>query len=155
MCLHLVHVPLQPNAGLDDLGQHRAGRARLLEMSFADFEARICDEFDRMLGPGGFSSARDIATITVNRWSHGHAHAANSLYEDDADATIAAARKRFGNVAIANSDAAWTPMRIRPSTRPGGRCGSLSGEGACGDADLTEHEMGLSRRQWLAYPLSR
>jgi spermidine dehydrogenase len=107
MCLHLVHVPLEPDRGLDDRDQHRAGRRRLLDMSFADFETKIRDELDRMLGPGGFSSASDIAAITVNRWSHGYAHAANSLFESDADSVIARARRRVGQVAIANSDAAW------------------------------------------------
>ena len=29
----------------------RIGRMKLLEMSFADFETRIRDELDRMLGP--------------------------------------------------------------------------------------------------------
>ena len=60
-----------------------------------------------MLGPGGFESGRDIAAITVNRWSHGYAHAANSLFEQDAEPVIAAARQPVGHVAIANSDAAW------------------------------------------------
>ena len=50
-------------------------------MEFADFEAKIRDELDRMLGPGGFSSARDIAAITVNRWSHGYSYSANSLFD--------------------------------------------------------------------------
>jgi spermidine dehydrogenase len=107
MCLHLVHVPLRPNEGLDDRAQHRAGRTRLLDMTFADFEEKIRDELDRMLGPGGFSSSRDIAAITVNRWSHGYAHGANSLFENDTDAVIMAARRRVGRVASANSDAAW------------------------------------------------
>ena len=40
-------------------------------------------ELDRMLGPGGFSSARDIAAITVNRWSHGYGYVANSLFDPD------------------------------------------------------------------------
>src|SRR5262249_34081735 len=76
ICLHLVHVPGAPNQGLDARAQFRIGRARLLAMTFADFEARIRDELDRMLGPGGFSSARDIAAITVNRSAHGYASVA-------------------------------------------------------------------------------
>ena len=75
-------------------------------MTFADFEARIRDELDRMLGPGGFSSARDIAAITVNRWPHGYGYTANSLFDgDDYEDTVARARAPFGRVAIANSDA--------------------------------------------------
>jgi spermidine dehydrogenase len=104
--LHLVHVPGAPNSGLDGRGQFRRGAAKLLEMTFADFEAKIRDELDRMLGPGGFSGARDIAAITVNRWPHGYGYTANSLFDaDDYEDTLALARRPFGRIAIANSDA--------------------------------------------------
>jgi spermidine dehydrogenase len=104
--LHLEHVPGAPNSGLDARAQFRIGRTKLLDMSFADFEERIRDELDRMLGLGGFSSARDIAAITVNRWPHGYGYVGNSLFDaDDYDDTIRRARQRFGRVAIANSDA--------------------------------------------------
>src|SRR6516162_3833533 len=94
ICLHLVHVPGAPNRGLDARAQFRIGQAQLLDMTFEDFETRICDELDRMLGPGGFSSARDIAAITVNRWPHGYGYVANSLYdEDDYDAVLDRARQ--------------------------------------------------------------
>ncbi len=106
MLLHLVHVPGAPNSGLDARGQFRIGAAQLLEMTFSDFEEKIRDELDRMLGPGGFSSARDIAAITVNRWPHGYSYVANSLFDGaDYESTVALARAPFGRVAIANSDA--------------------------------------------------
>src|SRR5262249_44263741 len=73
--LHLEHVPSAP--GHDARTQFRIGRGRLYKMTFADFEDRIRDELDRMLGPGGFVAARDIAAITVNRWPHGYGYAAN------------------------------------------------------------------------------
>jgi spermidine dehydrogenase len=108
MVLHLVHVPTAPNDGNDARTQYRLGRAELLETTFAMYEERIRDELDRMLGPGGFSSARDIAAITVNRWSHGYAYTASPLFDrGDWEATMTAARQRRGNVAIANSDAGW------------------------------------------------
>jgi spermidine dehydrogenase len=106
MVLHMVHVPGAPNSGLDARAQFRAGRNKLYAMTFADFEARIRDELDRMLGPGGFSAARDILAITVNRWSHGYSYVANSLFDgDDYEATLHLARGTVGRVAIANSDA--------------------------------------------------
>ena len=75
-------------------------------MPFSEFEARIRDELDRMLGAGGFSSGRDIAAITVNRWPHGYGYVENSLFDgDDYEKTIARARQTVGRVAIANSDA--------------------------------------------------
>jgi spermidine dehydrogenase len=107
MLLHLVHVPGAPNSGLDGRTQFRIGAAKLYEMTFADFETRIRDELDRMLGPGGFSSARDIAAITVNRWTHGYGYVANSLFDpDDYEETVVErARQTVGRVGIANSDA--------------------------------------------------
>ena len=104
--LHLVHVAGAPNRGLDARAQFRIGQGKLLAMSFADFEDRIRDELDRMLGPGGFASARDIAAITVNRWPHGYGYVANSLYDgDDYERVLERARQKCGRVAIANSDA--------------------------------------------------
>src|SRR5262249_46224468 len=105
--LPLVHLPGPPNPGLDARAQFRIGPAKLLAMTFADFEDKIRDELDRMLGSGGFASGRDIAAITVNRWPHGYGYVANSLYdEDDYERVLARARQSCGRVAIANSDAA-------------------------------------------------
>src|SRR5262249_25849578 len=85
--LHLAHVP--GALGLDARTQFRIGQSKLYAMTFADFEERIRDELDRMLGPGGFASARDIAAITVNRWPHGYGYVANSLFDpDDYDETV-------------------------------------------------------------------
>jgi spermidine dehydrogenase len=107
MVLHLEYVPGAPNSGLDARAQFRAGRQKLLTMTFADFETRIRVQLDRMLGPGGFSSDRDIAAITVNRWAHGYGYVANSLFdpEDYEERVVKVARRTFGRVAIANSDA--------------------------------------------------
>jgi len=106
ICLHLVHVAGAPNQGLTAREQFRIGQRSLLDMTFADFEARIRDELERMLGAGGFSSARDIAAITVNRWPHGYGYVENSLFDGaDYGKVIERARATVGRVAIANSDA--------------------------------------------------
>jgi spermidine dehydrogenase len=107
MVLHLEHVPGAPNSGLDARAQFRIGREKLLTMTFADFETRIRDQLDRMLGPAGFSSGRDIAAITVNRWPHGYGYVANSLFDPDdyEERVLEVARRTHGRVAIANSDA--------------------------------------------------
>jgi spermidine dehydrogenase len=106
ICLHLVHVAGAPNQGLSAREQFRIGQQKLLQMTFADFEEKIRDELDRMLGAGGFASARDIAAITVNRWPHGYGYVENSLFDGDGyDKVIERARARAGRVAIANSDA--------------------------------------------------
>jgi len=109
--LHMVHVPATSSPGTDAREQARAGQAALLSMSFADFEGRIRDQLDRMLGAGGFQSSRDIRAITVNRWSHGYSWSFNSLWDADRDeeGIPALARQRAGRVAIANADAGWSP----------------------------------------------
>jgi spermidine dehydrogenase len=122
ICLHLVHVPGAPNQGLDARAQFRIGQGKLLAMTFADFEARIRDDLDRMLGPGGFSSARDIAAITVNRWPHGYSYVANTLFDpENYDKTVLPlARRRAGRVAIANTDSggdAWVHFAIEQAAR--------------------------------------
>jgi spermidine dehydrogenase len=121
ICLHLVHVPGAPNQGLDARSQFRIGQAKLLDKTFADFEARISDELDRMLGDGGFSSDRDIAAITVNRWPHGYGYVANSLFDgDDYPEVLERARQRSGSVVIANSDSggdAYAHLAIEHAAR--------------------------------------
>jgi len=109
MLLHMTHVPLTPNKGLSNVEQFRLGRQQLLVTPFEEFEKQITDQLDRMLGPGGFQSARDIAAITVNRWPHGYAYDANSLFDRDiaGPPPFEIGRKRCGSVTIANSDAAW------------------------------------------------
>ena len=109
MVLHMVHVPHEPNQGLSMVDQNRIGRQKLLEMTFEDFEKKITDQLDRMLGAGGFQSSRDIAAITVNRWPHGYARYLNTLFDTEPEGppTYEVARARAGQVAIANSDAGW------------------------------------------------
>jgi spermidine dehydrogenase len=108
MVLHLEHVPGAPNSGLDARAQFHIGQAKLFAMTFADFEQRIRDQLDRMLGRGGFASERDIVAITVNRWPHGYGYVENSLFDggDYEDRVLKLARQPHGRVTIANSDAA-------------------------------------------------
>ena len=109
MVLHLIRVPLTPNRGLSNVEQFRLGRQQLLVTPLEEFEKQITAQLDRMLGPGGFQSARDIAAITVNRWPHGYAYDPNSLFDREraGPPPFEIGRKRCGSVTIANSDAAW------------------------------------------------
>jgi spermidine dehydrogenase len=106
--VHMVRTPCSP--GQPARQQHRAGRLELLTTPFAEFERRIRDELGRMLGGGGFDSARDIGAITVNRWPHGYAYQYNSLFDpfwlDGGPQPCVLGRKRFGRISIANADAA-------------------------------------------------
>jgi spermidine dehydrogenase len=109
MLLHMEHIPLTPNRGLSNIQQFRLGRQLLLNTPFAEYETRIVEQLDRMLGPGGFQSARDIVAITVNRWPHGYAYSADSLFDAETEGPqpYEIARRRCGSVTIANSDAGW------------------------------------------------
>jgi len=106
MVLFMTRSPCQPGLTLRE--QYRVGRQELYDTPFATFEHKIRDQLARILAPGGFDPARDIAGITVNRWPHGYAYEYDSLWnpepEDQRPCVIG--RKQFGRIAIANSDAA-------------------------------------------------
>ena len=112
MVLHLVHVPTVADRGLPLREAFRRGRQRLYDTSFDAFEFHVRDELSRMLGAGGFDADADIAAITVNRWGHGYAFGGDALHEADdaASEPFLRARARFGRVAFAGSDAAWTAL---------------------------------------------
>jgi spermidine dehydrogenase len=106
--LHMTKAACKP--GLPGPAQHVAGRAELLQTSFETIERGIRDQLGRMLGGGGFDPAADILGITVNRWPHGYAYQYSSLADpfwlEGGEQPCVAARKPFGRIAIANSDAA-------------------------------------------------
>jgi spermidine dehydrogenase len=107
--LRMLRTPCKP--GLSERDQHRLGRAELLQTPFATFESNIRDQLARVLGPAGFDGERDIAAITVNRWPHGYAYEYNPLWDPDSffdggTTPNQIARRPFGRIAIANSDAA-------------------------------------------------
>jgi spermidine dehydrogenase len=109
--------------GLPEREQHKVGRAELLATSFETFERHIRDELGRSLAGGGFDPARDIEGIAVNRWPHGYAPEYNSLIDGDTPPERLPnirGRQRFGQIAIANSDAgmgAYTDTAIEQAHR--------------------------------------
>jgi spermidine dehydrogenase len=121
MVLFMLRTPCRP--GLTQRDQHRAGRIELMQTPFATFERNIRDQLTRMLGGAGFDAARDIAGITVNRWAHGYAFTPNPLFDPDwkeEEKPWVIGRKRFGSIAIANSDAgadAYTNVAIDQAHR--------------------------------------
>ncbi|MBJ88351.1 MAG: hypothetical protein CMO98_00685 [Woeseia sp.] len=111
VAVRLWGSPIAP--GLSARDQSRAGRAEMLGISFESFERTIREQMADGLGQGGFDPARDISAIFVNRWPHGYAGGANDLYDPDwgyDEVPWVLGRKRFGRIAIANSDAAATSM---------------------------------------------
>jgi spermidine dehydrogenase len=107
MVLFMLRTPCKP--GLARREQYRMGRFELISTSFSEFERNIREQLNRMLGPAGFDSARDIAAITVNRWAHGYAYEYDSLFDAHwapEERPCVIGRKQFGRISIANSDAA-------------------------------------------------
>jgi spermidine dehydrogenase len=105
--VRMLRTPCQP--GLPARDQQRFGHYELLATSFETFERNIRDQLARALGEGGLDPARDIAAITVNRWPHGYAYEYNPLWDPDwpeGQRPCDIARRAFGRITIANSDAA-------------------------------------------------
>ena len=105
--LHLLRTPCRH--GVPAKEQYRAGRRDMLTTPFSTYERNIRDQLARALGPGGgFDPAKDILAITVNRWAHGYAYEYPALWEHpwppDQRPNVVA-RKPFGRITIANSDA--------------------------------------------------
>ena len=102
--------------GLTPRDQYRLGRYELLSTTFEILERNVRGQLAGMLSAGGFDPARDIEGITVNRWAHGYAYWYNPLFDpyyedrDDERYPHVQARKRFGRIAIANSDAGARAM---------------------------------------------
>jgi spermidine dehydrogenase len=119
--LFMLRTPCRP--GLPPRDQNRVGRAELLQTPFSKFERNIRDQLARMLGGAGFDPAKDVEGITVNRWAHGYAFTPNPLFDPDwkeEEKPWVVGRKRFGKIAIANSDAganAYTDVAIDQAYR--------------------------------------
>jgi spermidine dehydrogenase len=106
--LRMIRVPCMPKKGMAARDQHRIGRYELLSTSFEQFEQQIRQQLNAMYGASGFDAARDISAITVNRWPHGYAYEYNELFDPEygpQQAPHHLARRAFGRIHIANSDA--------------------------------------------------
>jgi len=114
--VHMERFPHRPNQGLDARTQRRMGRQELLATPFETIERNVRSQLAATLADGGFDPAKDIEAITVNRWAHGYSYTYIDLddpwYEDRNDERFphVRARKPFGRITIANSDAGANDM---------------------------------------------
>ena len=120
--VHMMKAACKP--GRPAREQHKLGRIQLYSTPFETYERNIREQLARMLGGGGFDPAREILEITVNRWPHGYAYEYNSLVDqfwlEGGETPCEVARKPFGRLAIANSDAgayAYTDCAIDQAYR--------------------------------------
>jgi spermidine dehydrogenase len=119
--VHMMKTPCHPGWPARPA---RCCTHRTLQYDVRDHRAQDPRSFGRTLGLGGFDPARDIAAITVNRWPHGYAYEYNSLFDsfwlEGGETPCEVARKPFGRIAIANSDAgayAYTDEGINQAWR--------------------------------------
>ena len=108
MVLWMAHAPAPRNAGQQSARDlFRLGRHRLYGTPFATYEKEVKKQLTAMFGADGFHAERDIAAITVNRWSHGYSYEYLQLYDpewEEGQAPHEMGRKPIGRIHIANAD---------------------------------------------------
>ena len=106
--LWMAHAPAPRNDGKQSARDvYRLGRHRLYRTPFASYEAEVKRQLTAMFGANGFDAERDIAAITVNRWSHGYSYEYLQLYDPEwekGQAPHELGRKPIGRIHIANCD---------------------------------------------------
>ena len=120
--LTMLRVFETPGVPVKD--QYRVARNEMYATDFETYEFNVRDQLTRMLGPYGFDARRDIAGITLNRWGHGYSYMYSSVFDEFLDRgeqpPHERARMPYGNIAIANCDAAardTTPDSIDQARR--------------------------------------
>jgi spermidine dehydrogenase len=86
--------------------QGAAGRARMLEASYADYERRIRHQMVRLFADAGFDPRRDIAGIVLNRWGHARLLQPPGFHfgRDGAPSPLEVVARGFGRIAIGHSE---------------------------------------------------
>lgn len=106
--LYMIDCMLDGNKSKHIKERYRLGRHKMLSMTFEEFELQIREQLAGMFRTTSFDHEDDIIGITVNRWGHGYSYGYNSLFDPDfkeGNAPHEIARRKFGNITIANSDA--------------------------------------------------
>ncbi|MEM6583612.1 MAG: hypothetical protein AAF699_20200 [Pseudomonadota bacterium] len=98
--LHMRGCPLGASVGATRKQQVREARYKMLSMQFKDYEEELREHLGGMLHAPAFQFDRDVASISINRWAHAY------VLGDPGDL----GRRRFGRVAIANSDASGSSL---------------------------------------------
>jgi spermidine dehydrogenase len=86
--------------------QVSAGRKRLLDLSYADYERLIRRHMTRLFAGGGFEARRDIAGIILNRWGHARLVQPPGFYfgRDGRPSAREIVAKGYGRIAIGHSE---------------------------------------------------
>lgn len=111
--VYMIGPVVDAHSGLSPTDQHRLGRHKLLDMPYEDYVQEVKSQLESLFKDVSFDSEKDIAGITVNRWPHGYSRQYNTLFDpdyEDGARPHEVARKRFGPLAIANSDASYVAL---------------------------------------------
>ena len=103
--INMIWIPYSKRYGVPPREQFKEARAKLLQLTFDDFEKEVKSHLSGMLAGTDFDAERDISSITVNRWSHGYSWSGSDLFEPDLRENARTGRAKFGRITIANSDA--------------------------------------------------
>ena len=108
-CTSFTCRPLAP--GVDLRTRLRAARAQLFATPFDDLRAQGARRADPHARSRRLRLGPRLAGDHVNRWGHGYSYSGSTLFdkEGDDESIPAAASRRAGRVAFANSDAGWDP----------------------------------------------
>lgn len=98
--LHMRSCPLGDSVGATRRQQVREARYKMLAMQFKDYEQELREHLTGMLPATEFEFDRDVASISINRWAHAY------VLGNPGDI----GRRRFGRIAIANSDASGSSL---------------------------------------------
>jgi spermidine dehydrogenase len=81
-------------------------RARLLSLSYADYERQCREHMVKLFADAGFSPKRDIAGIILNRWGHARVLQPPGFYfgRNGAPPGREIVEKGYGNIAIGHSE---------------------------------------------------
>jgi len=109
LVMWMAHTPTPSRSGQETARDlYRLGRHRLYRMPFAEYEEAVKKQLTAMFDANGFNAERDIAAITVNRWSHGYTYGYTQLFDpewEEGQAPHELGRKPMGRISIANADA--------------------------------------------------
>lgn len=95
-----------PQSGVPIDRQTSTARGMLFGTSYAEFELKIREQLQQMLGSAGFDARRDIAGVVLNRWGHAYIAPAPGFYfgTPGSPAPLEVIRRRYGRIAFGHSE---------------------------------------------------
>jgi spermidine dehydrogenase len=102
---------------------------QLFNMSYAQIEAGVREQFTKMFGDCGFDANRDIAGIIANRWGHAYFVGPPGFFfgKDGQPAPKEVLRQRFHRLSFGHSELSGAQM-WETAAEEGARAGKQAAE---------------------------